>query len=179
MDELRHRARQLRNNATDAERHLWRYLRNRHLGGHRFRRQMPMVGYVADFACPSLKLVIELDGGQHLQNSGYDKVRTAMLESLGYRVLRYWNDDVLMRTMAVLEDILRAIEQGNGAPPLPSPCLRQQGGDVRPPCARCRGTSRGGGLQDSRTTKTDEDSCNRRRWVPRAGAVPRAGRARA
>jgi len=121
MDELRHRARQLRNNATDAERHLWRYLRNRHLGGHRFRRQMPMVGYVADFVCPSLKLVIELDGGQHLQNSGYDKVRTAMLESLGYRVLRYWNDDVLMRTMAVLEDILRAIEQGNGAPPLPSP----------------------------------------------------------
>ncbi len=121
MDELRLRARQLRNNATDAERHLWRYLRNRHFGGHRFRRQMPMAGYVADFACPGLKLVIELDGGQHLRNSGYDQVRTALLERQGYRVLRYWNDDVLVRTAAVLEDILRAIEQGNGTPPQLSP----------------------------------------------------------
>jgi len=123
MDERRHRARQLRNTAADAERHLWRYLRSCRPGGHRFRRQMPLPGYVADFACPGLKLVIELDGGQHLQNSGYDRVRVAMLERQGYRVLRYWNDDVLMRTADVLEDILRAVSQNNGTPPRPFPAL--------------------------------------------------------
>jgi len=131
MDELRRRARHPRNNATDAERHLWQHLRNHLLAGHRFRRQMPLAGYIADFACPALKPVIELDGGQHTEHAAYDARRTEMLQAHGYRVLRYWNDDALVRTAAVLEDILRAIEQINCPPPQPSPALRAREG-VRP-----------------------------------------------
>ena len=127
MDELRQRARQLRNNATDAERHLWQHLRKHHLAGHRFRRQVPLAGYIADFACPALKLVIELDGGQHVEHAAHDARRTNVLQAHGYRVLRYWNDDVLVRTEAVLEDILRAIEQSNCTPLRPSPSPAAQG----------------------------------------------------
>ncbi len=109
MDALRLQARRLRNAPTDAERHLWYHLRRRELAGHRFRRQVPVGGYVVDFACPAARLVLELDGGQHLQQRDYDMQRTRRLQALGWRVLRYWNDDVLLRTEAVLEDILRAL----------------------------------------------------------------------
>ncbi|KQO00409.1 MULTISPECIES: endonuclease domain-containing protein [Stenotrophomonas] len=127
MDMLRRRARHLRNNATDAERHLWLFLRKRNLAGHRFRRQMPLAGYIADFVCPALKLIVELDGGQYLEQADYDAQRTEVLEALGYRVLRYWNDDVLVRTGDVLEDILRAVSQNNGTPPQPSPSPAAKG----------------------------------------------------
>lgn len=109
MDALRLQARRLRNAPTDAERHLWYHLRRRELAGHRFRRQVPVGGYVVDFACPAARLVLELDGGQHLQQRDDDMQRTRRLQALGWRVLRYWNDDVLLRTEAVLEDILRAL----------------------------------------------------------------------
>ncbi|MCD7099591.1 endonuclease domain-containing protein [Stenotrophomonas sp. MMGLT7] len=109
MDALRLQARRLRNAPTDAERHLWYRLRRRELAGHRFRRQVPVGGYIVDFACPSARLALELDGGQHLQQRDYDMQRTRHLQALGWRVLRYWNDDVLLRTDAVLEDILRAL----------------------------------------------------------------------
>ena len=109
MDALRLQARRLRNAPTDAERHLWYHLRRRELAGHRFRRQVPVGGYVVDFACPAARLVLELDGGQHLQQRDYDMQRTRRLQALGWRVLRYWNDDVLLRTDAVLEDVLRAL----------------------------------------------------------------------
>ena len=109
MDALRLQARRLRNAPTDAERHLWYHLRRRELAGHRFRRQMPVGGYIVDFACPAARLVLELDGGQHLQQRDYDMQRTRRLQALGWHVLRYWNDDVLLRTEAVLEDILRAL----------------------------------------------------------------------
>jgi len=128
MDTLRRRARQLRNNATDAERHLWQHLRNRQLAGQRFRRQVPLAGYIVDFICPALKLVVELDGGQHVERAGYDARRTQALQILGYRVLRYWNDDVLLKTGDVLEDILRAVLQIKGTPPQPSPVLRAREG---------------------------------------------------
>ncbi|MCL2525410.1 MAG: endonuclease domain-containing protein [Betaproteobacteria bacterium] len=127
MDETRLKARQLRNAATDAERHLWRFLRARQLGGVRFRRQVPIAGYIADFVCPELKLVIELDGGQHLEQSAYDDRRTRALEQLGYRVVRYWNDDVLVRTVDVLEDLLRAVEMMERTPPQPSPSPTAKG----------------------------------------------------
>jgi very-short-patch-repair endonuclease len=90
MDKLRHRARDLRNNTTDAERALWRVLRGRQLQGFRFRRQVPIGGFIADFVCPQAKLIIELDGGQHAERSEYDAARTSRLEAMGYRVLRYW-----------------------------------------------------------------------------------------
>jgi very-short-patch-repair endonuclease len=136
MDTLRTRARQLRNNATDAERHLWQHLRQKQLNGFRFRRQMPISGYIADFVCPEMRLIVELDGGQHSEQVVYDMRRTNMLAAAGYRLLRYWNDDVLLRTDAVLEDVLRNLLEieGDGknnvksTPPQPSPALRARKG---------------------------------------------------
>lgn len=104
------RARQLRNAATDAERQLWRHLRHKQLAGFKFRRQYPLAGYIADFVCIQARLVLELDGGQHLDAIGYDAKRTRGIEALGYRVLRFWNDDVLLRTDVVLEEVLRHLE---------------------------------------------------------------------
>ncbi len=130
MDTLRHRARKLRNSATGAERRLWQHLRLKQLDGLKFRRQVPVTGYIADFLCHELKLIVELDGGQHVEQSAYDKQRTLALEAKGYRVLRYWNDDVLLQTSYVLEDILRVskLMRSNGkikgTPPQSSPALR-------------------------------------------------------
>jgi very-short-patch-repair endonuclease len=94
---------------TDAEQRIWVHLRAKRLAGFKFRRQHRMGRYVVDFVCPDARLVVELDGGQHLERQTYDAERTAYLESLGYRVLRFWNDDVLVRTHEVLEVILRAL----------------------------------------------------------------------
>ena len=127
MDSLRRRARDLRNGATDAERHLWRHLRGRQLEGFRFRRQVPIGGYVVDFVCPQARLIVELDGGQHLEQIAYDERRTAVLIGLGYRVARYWNDDVLLRTEDVVADIHRQLTK-SFTPPQPSPLLRKREG---------------------------------------------------
>jgi very-short-patch-repair endonuclease len=101
------RARQLRRASTDAERHLWRHLRLKNLAGCKFRRQYPVAGYIVDFVCISAKLVVELDGGQHLDAGEYDAKRTRTLEIHGFRVLRFWNDEVLLHTTDVLEVILK------------------------------------------------------------------------
>ncbi|MET0893023.1 MAG: DUF559 domain-containing protein [Pseudoxanthomonas sp.] len=106
MDALRRNARTLRNTATDAERRLWQHLWLKQLAGYKFRRQVPVAGYIADFICCEVRLVVELDGGQHVERAAYDQQRTIALQRAGYRVLRYWNDDVLLRTSSVLEDIL-------------------------------------------------------------------------
>jgi len=98
-------ARRLRRDATDAERRLWYFLRNRQLDGHRFRRQVPLGPYIADFACIASRLVVELDGGQHVEAAAPDRLRTLRFESAGYRVLRFWNNDVMQQTTAVLETI--------------------------------------------------------------------------
>jgi very-short-patch-repair endonuclease len=100
------RARELRNGATDAERHLWHYLRREQLAGWKFRRQYPIAGFIADFVCIPARLVVELDGGQHVDARRYDACRTRLIEAEGYRVVRFWNDDVLLRVDAVLEQIL-------------------------------------------------------------------------
>lgn len=107
MDELRRRARHLRNHTTDAERHLWKHLRLRQLGGYRFRRQVPIAQCIADFLCPEARLIVELDGGQHQEQARYDGQRSRYLADLGYRVARYWSHDVLFRTHDVLDDVLR------------------------------------------------------------------------
>jgi very-short-patch-repair endonuclease len=109
MQEKWKRARALRSAATDAECHLWRYLRRENLEGFKFRRQYPIAGYIADFVCIPARLVIELDGGQHLESSSYDALRTRDIEACGFRVVRFWNDDVLLRTELVLEEILREL----------------------------------------------------------------------
>jgi very-short-patch-repair endonuclease len=102
-------ARDLRARMTEAETRLWFHLRRRELGGRRFRRQHPIGPYIADFACLDAGLVVELDGSQHLL-SRTDARRDACLRRHGFRVLRFWNDEVLLRLDDVLEAILRALE---------------------------------------------------------------------
>ncbi len=101
-------ARQLRRTMTEFERKLWFRLRRHDLGGFRFRRQHPIGAYVVDFVCLDRKLVVELDGSQHL-DSHHDHVRDAWLADQGFRVLRFWNDDVSTRHDEVLEQILRGL----------------------------------------------------------------------
>lgn len=111
MEAIWQNARNLRNEATDAERRLWQYLRGRQLSGFKFRRQYPIAGHIADFACVEAKLVVELDGGQHADRQNEDAERTRRIETNGYRVIRFWNDDVLLRTEAVVEEIMRHLPQ--------------------------------------------------------------------
>ena len=102
-------ARRLRRNQTDAERLLWFRLRDRRLRGLKFRRQMPLDRYVVDFCCESARLIVELDGGQHAQQVCQDAERTQVLESMGYLVLRFWNNDVLGNLEGVLERLRERI----------------------------------------------------------------------
>lgn len=103
-------SRQLRRNATDAEQHLWYHLRAGRLLDYKFRRQVPLGPYIVDFACLAQRLVIELDGSQHLDSLG-DQVRDAWLTARGLRVLRFWNHEVLSNTEAVLEAIMLALAE--------------------------------------------------------------------
>jgi len=103
-------ARRLRRRLTDAERALWRNLRDRQLDGHKFRRQHPLGRFVVDFVCLEEKLVVELDGGQHALQKNADAARTAWLNREGYRVLRFWNNEVLRNTDGVLAEILRILQ---------------------------------------------------------------------
>jgi len=105
------RARELRSAMTDAERALWQALRRRRLGA-RFRRQVPLGPYIVDFACLEQKLAVEVDGGQHAE-SEYDAGRDAWLRAHGFRVLRFWNNEVL----ANLEGVATVIYEAVGGPP--------------------------------------------------------------
>jgi very-short-patch-repair endonuclease len=106
----RDRARSLRKSFTDAELKLWRLLKNRSLKNFKFRRQHPVGPYIADFACLERKLIIELDGGQHAEKASYDSRRTTYLESTGYRVIRFWDNDVLTNTESVVQAIHDALD---------------------------------------------------------------------
>jgi very-short-patch-repair endonuclease len=90
---------------TEAESCLWQYLRMRQILGLKFRRQHPAGNYILDFACIDAKLVIEVDGGQHGELQTQDKTRTLWLEAQGWKVLRFWNNEVLQNTEGVLESI--------------------------------------------------------------------------
>jgi very-short-patch-repair endonuclease len=105
------RERNLRNSQTDSEAKLWRHLRDRRLGGYKFRRQHRIETYFVDLVCPEAKLIVEVDGGQHADRTTQDRQRTIVLEGLGYRVVRFWNDEVLARTNDVLTEILRALQE--------------------------------------------------------------------
>ena len=117
-------ARALRRASTDAERALWRLLRARRFHGHKFRRQHPIGPTIADFACVTHRLIIEADGGQHDARSEPDARRTAWLDSQGWRVLRFWNPEILHHPEAVAARILEALET---APP---PHLSRSAGEV-------------------------------------------------
>ncbi len=120
-----HRARMLRRNATQAERVLWRAFRAM-ARPERIRRQHPIGRYVADFAIPSRKLVIEIDGGQHASIVARDSARTRVLEARGWRVIRFWNNDVMSNLEGVLETIAAEIER---APSSPRPSPPPRGGE--------------------------------------------------
>ena len=119
-------ARKLRQRSTDAELKLWHFLRNRQFLGRKFRRQHPLPPYIVDFVCLEEKLIVELDGGQHLEQIARDEKRTMFLQSLGFRVIRFWNDDVLLKTNSVLEEILRTMTTPHPGP-LP-PCGEREKG---------------------------------------------------
>jgi very-short-patch-repair endonuclease len=120
LDPQRRFARRLRNAATDAERRLWQGLRVRQVAGFRFNRQVPLGPYVVDFLCRKARLVVELDGSQHIERSAYDLSRTLALQAMGFRVIRFWNDDVLLHTEDVLAEIHRQLAKSL-TPPQPSP----------------------------------------------------------
>jgi very-short-patch-repair endonuclease len=113
-------ARHLRSEPTRAERKLWSRLRNRRFLGLKFKRQVPIDRFVADFVCLDAKLIIEVDGGQHAERAAADAQRTQMLESLGYVVLRFWNNEVLGNIDGVLEFIALTIEPEALEPPHPA-----------------------------------------------------------
>jgi len=109
-------ARHLRKNMTDAEQSIWRALRLRQILGVKFRRQHPIGVYIADFVCIERKLIVEVDGGQHAEQIVEDKARTAWLEAQGYRVMRFWNNEVLQNIEGVLEAIRLELEEDFSPP---------------------------------------------------------------
>jgi very-short-patch-repair endonuclease len=111
------RCRHLREQRTHAELRLWQHLRGHRLQGLKFRRQHPIGPYFVDFYCAEARLVVEVDGSQHIDDAQYDARRTGVLEAHGLRVLRFWNDDVLARTDEVLDAIVAALHS-------PHPALR-------------------------------------------------------
>lgn len=119
------RARTLRRGMTDAEQRLWRIPRSRHLAGWKFRRQRPIGKYVSDFACVDAMLILEVDGGQHA-DSATDVARTRWLEGLGWKVIRFWNPEVLTNVEGVAETILDALKTRKGTL---TPTLSREAGE--------------------------------------------------
>jgi len=112
-------ARTLRSGMTLAEQRLWNALRGKQIENTRFRRQHPIGPYIADFACVEQLLIVELDGGQHQEQIEYDDRRTAFLQQQGWKVLRFWNNDVMSNLDGVLSSIVTAFE--SAPPSQPSP----------------------------------------------------------
>lgn len=104
-------ARAMRRNSTPAERELWKLLRDRRMGGHKFVRQFPIPPYIADFCCREKKLVIEADGGGHVEKEFGDNRRTKALNDLGYRVIRFTNDQIMKDIHQIYESILTELNK--------------------------------------------------------------------
>jgi len=117
-------ARELRKSMTDAERKLWRGLRMRQMHGHKFRRQFMLGRYIVDFVCLEARLIVEVDGGQHADETYGNAERDVWLKAQNFRVLRYWNNQVLKELDGVLEEIARELTA------TPHPGLPPQGGKV-------------------------------------------------
>ncbi len=132
--DLKNFARAMRTSATDAESLMWRLLRNRQIAGAKFRRQHAIGRYILDFYCDELRIAIELDGGQHADQVGYDTQRTAWLAERGIRVLRFWNNDVLNNTEGIFDVVYRTLSEARPPSPQPSPALRErEPAQVTPP----------------------------------------------
>jgi len=114
------RARSLRRTQTAAELRLWLHLRDRRLEGLKFRRQVPIEGYYADFVCKNAMVIVELDGGQHAElRAAHDEQRAEVLAGLGYRVIRFWNHDLFENIGEVLRQIVEACQIDPHPNPLP------------------------------------------------------------
>jgi len=131
---LLERAKILRSNQTEAEQRLWYHLRAHRFMGLKFKRQKPIGNYIVDFVCFEPRLVVEIDGGQHLEQADYDGRRDDYLRVQGFIVLRFWNNQVLGETEAVLESIRQAVLARSTLSPSPSPS-RERGVEVHPPVA--------------------------------------------
>lgn len=146
--EMLERSKRLRREMTRQEKILWGHLRGRRFGGAKFRRQMWLAGYIADFACTEARLVVEADGSQHAEGTAYDAARAAAFASLGWRTLRFWNNEITENLDGVLTVIANA---------LPSPCaatraafpspLQGEGGAPTTSPSPCRGE---GGARDAK-----------------------------
>ncbi len=117
-------ARHLRREMTDAEKLLWRHLRMKQFEGYKFRRQHPLGPYIADFVCLETRLILEIDGGQHAEMANEDTARTRWLETKGYCVMRFWNNEVLNN----IEGVKQAIMATLLPPSQPSPCKGEGAG---------------------------------------------------
>lgn len=119
-------ARALRKRSTDAENLLWKHVRAKRLEGLKFRRQEPIGEYIVDFVCHEKKVIIELDGGQHSIDRKKDKERDRWLSGEGFKVLRFWNNDILRQIREILEIIIKECVE---SPSPPSPPIK--GGDIQ------------------------------------------------
>ena len=138
-------AQRLRANVTEAEQKTWYMVRNRRILGAKFRRQQAIGPYVVDFFCPEFGLVVEIDGSQHAEEqAGYDRVRTRWLVSKGYKVIRFWNNDVLFEPRTVADAIYHAlIERGACEPPQSGPSNASRSpGRTAPPQGGSEGNAR-------------------------------------
>ena len=134
-------ARGLRRRPTEAERLLWRHLRLRQVGGYRFRRQQPLGPYIVDFVCLEKRLIVEVDGGQHAAQVEKDAQRAAWLEADGFRLLRFWNSEVLQDTQAVQETIRAALDASDCPPSSVLP-RKGEGGTTRSDAPKKGGANR-------------------------------------
>jgi very-short-patch-repair endonuclease len=103
-------ARTLRRDMTDAERVLWNIIKGKNLQGWKFRRQQPLGAYIADFYCAQARLIIEVDGGQHMDRENHDSQCDAWLATAGYRVMRFWNHEVLANPEGVVQRIMEMLD---------------------------------------------------------------------
>lgn len=112
MDDIKQKARTLRKNLTNQERKLWNILRKKQFQGYKFLRQYPIAPYIVDFICREKKVIIEADGGQHNQPTDieYGKKRSKFLESKGYKVIRFWNNEIDNNIEGVYQIILKTLE---------------------------------------------------------------------
>ena len=127
VDGVRARARALRQNMTEAERRVWQVLRSHQMKGYKFRRQVPIGRYIADFVCHEARLIVEIDGGQPDRSSPREAERSEFLQNEGYRALRFWNNEVLANLDGVHETIADELSRIT-----PSPMMGEGFCRVRP-----------------------------------------------
>jgi very-short-patch-repair endonuclease len=132
---------------TPQERLLWGQLRDRRLGGFKFRKQMWLAGYIADFACPDTRLVVEADGSQHADDAEYDARRERAFASLGWRTLRFWNNEInenLDGVLTVIANALPSPSQAASQPAVPLPYRERVEAAPRANPSPCRGEGQPG-----------------------------------